>query len=154
MYEGESVSDPVVSDSLWSHGLYLTRVLCPWNSPGKNTGVGCHSLLQGSFLTQGLNQGLLHCRWILDHLSHQGSPFLCISQFKNLNPDPRPYLESFNGSLCPQNQDPLCFSPIYLFNKSTPLDIMRAVQSSGWIYSLWTGMPAQSLRSCILRWVT
>ena len=29
------------------------RLLCPWNSPGKNTGVGCHFLLQGIFLTQG-----------------------------------------------------------------------------------------------------
>ena len=47
--------------------------LCPWNSPGKNTGVGCHSLLQGIFPTQGLNLGLLHCRQILYHLSHLGS---------------------------------------------------------------------------------
>ena len=44
----------------------------PWNSPGKNTGVGCHSLLQAIFLTKGLNSGLLHCRKILYHLSHQG----------------------------------------------------------------------------------
>ena len=34
--------------------------LCPWNSPGKNTGVCCHSLLQGIFMTQGSNPGLLH----------------------------------------------------------------------------------------------
>ena len=34
----------------------------PWDSPGKNTGVGCHFLLQGIFLTQGSNPGLLHCR--------------------------------------------------------------------------------------------
>ena len=47
---------------------------CPWNSPGKNTGVGCHSLLQGIFPTQGLNPGLLHCRKILYHLSYQWSP--------------------------------------------------------------------------------
>ena len=50
------------------------RCLCPWNSPGKNTGVGCHSLLQGIFLTQGSNQGLLHWRQILYSLSHQSSP--------------------------------------------------------------------------------
>ena len=48
-------------------------VLCPWNSPGKNTGVGSHSLLQGIFPTQGSNPGLLLCRQILYHLSHQGS---------------------------------------------------------------------------------
>ena len=41
----------------------------PWNSPGKNTGVGSHSLLQPIFLTQGLNPGLLHCRQIPYHLS-------------------------------------------------------------------------------------
>ena len=44
------------------------------DSPGKNTGVGCHFLLQGIFLTQGLNLGLLYCRQILYRLSHQGSP--------------------------------------------------------------------------------
>ena len=44
------------------------------DSPGKNTGVGCHDLLQGIFQTQGLNPGLPHCQHILYHLSHQGSP--------------------------------------------------------------------------------
>ena len=48
----------------------------PWNFPGKNNGVGCNSLLQGIFPTQGSNPGLLHCRQILYHLSHQGSPVL------------------------------------------------------------------------------
>ena len=47
----------------------LTRFLCPWNSPGKITGVGCHSLLQRIFLTQGLNPSLLSCRRILYHVS-------------------------------------------------------------------------------------
>ena len=46
------------------------------DSPGKNTGVGCHTLLQGIFPTQGLNPGLPHCRWILYCLTHQGSPWL------------------------------------------------------------------------------
>ena len=44
------------------------------DSPGKNTGVGCHDLLQGIFPTQGSNPGLLYYRQILYHLSHQGSP--------------------------------------------------------------------------------
>ena len=44
------------------------------DSPGKNTGVGCHALLQGLFPTQELNRGLLHYRQILHHLSHQESP--------------------------------------------------------------------------------
>ena len=56
------------------HGLLPARLLCSWNSPGKDTGVGCHSLLQGIFQTQGLILGLLHCRQIVYRLSHQGSP--------------------------------------------------------------------------------
>ena len=44
------------------------------DSSGNNTGVGCHALLQGILLTQGLNPGLPHCRRILYQLSHQGSP--------------------------------------------------------------------------------
>ena len=55
------------------HGLWPVRLLCPWNSPGKNTGVGSHSLLQGIFPTQGLNLDLLCCRQILYCLSHQES---------------------------------------------------------------------------------
>ena len=43
--------------------------------PGRSTGVGCHFLLQGIFLTQGLNPGLTHCRQTLYRLSHQGSLF-------------------------------------------------------------------------------
>ena len=50
------------------------RLLCPWNSSGKNTGVDSHSLLQGIFLTQGSNPGFLHCREILYYRSHQRSP--------------------------------------------------------------------------------
>ena len=67
-YESESLS--VMADSLRPHGLYS-----PWSSPGQNTGVGSHSLLQGIFPTQGSNPGLPHCRqWILYQLSHKGSP--------------------------------------------------------------------------------
>ena len=54
--------------------LFATpRTIHPWNSPGQNTGMGSISLLQGLFLTQGSNPGLLHCRWILYQLSHKGS---------------------------------------------------------------------------------
>ena len=56
--ESESVSLPVESDSSRPHGLQPTRLLCPWDSPGKNTGVGSHSLLQGIFPIQGSNLGL------------------------------------------------------------------------------------------------
>ena len=70
----------VVSNSLWPHGLQSTRFLRPWDFPDKSTGVGCHFLLQGIFPTQGSNPGLLNCRQMLYHLSHQG--FLLLS-FKN-----------------------------------------------------------------------
>ena len=49
------------------------QALCSWDSPGKNTGVGSHFLLQGIFPTQGLNPCLQHFRQTLYHLSHQGS---------------------------------------------------------------------------------
>ena len=99
------------SNSLQPYGLYPARLLSPWDSPGRNTGVGCHALLwgnlpnpgmeprsqvdslpseppgkskntgvgtlpllQGIFPTQRSNPGLLHCRWILYQLCHQGSP--------------------------------------------------------------------------------
>ena len=55
--------------TLQSHGLYS-----PWNSLGQNTGVGSLFFLQGIFLAQELNRGLLHCRQILYLLSYQGSP--------------------------------------------------------------------------------
>ena len=66
----------VLCDSLWAHGLLPARLLRPWDFPGKNTGVGCHFLLQGIFLTQGSNTYLLHLlHWQADSLplSHLGS---------------------------------------------------------------------------------
>ena len=64
-----SESRSVMSNSLQPHRLYG-----PWDSPGKNTGGGSRSLLQGIFPTHGMNQGLPHCRQILYCLSHKGSP--------------------------------------------------------------------------------
>ena len=64
-----SVSCPlscsVLSNSLWPHGLYPARLLCPWDSPGKNTGVGGCALLQGTFPTRWSKPRPLHCRRIL-----------------------------------------------------------------------------------------
>ena len=51
-----SVSHSVMSNSLRPHGLWPTRFLCQWDSPSKNTGMGCHALLQGIFLIQGSNR--------------------------------------------------------------------------------------------------
>ena len=64
--------------TLWPHGLWPTRLFCPWDSPGKNMGVGCHCLLQGIFPTQESKPDLLHCRQILYWLTYEGSPaFMC-----------------------------------------------------------------------------
>ena len=56
---------------------------CPWNYPGKNTGVSCHFLLQGIFPSQGLKPGLQHCREILNQLSHQGRPLSWLNMTSN-----------------------------------------------------------------------
>ena len=61
--------------------LFVTPWSVHGDSPGKNTEVGCHSLFRGIFPTQGSNPGLLHCRKILYHLSHQGSPQLQYLRF-------------------------------------------------------------------------
>ena len=69
-----SVSCSVVPDSLRPHGLQSTRLLCPWDFPGKDTGVGCHGLLPGG--EPSLNLGLLI--WDADSLNilHLPGPFL------------------------------------------------------------------------------
>ena len=70
--QNKSETRSVVSECLRPHAR-PARLLSPWNSPGQNTGVGRHSLLQGIFPTQGLNPGVPHFRWILYQLSHRGS---------------------------------------------------------------------------------
>ena len=82
----ENVSHSVVCDSLQPHGLQPVRILCPWDFPGKNTGVGCHFLPQAIFPTQWLNPQLLH--WQADSLplSHWGStspPAKCAPPIKS-----------------------------------------------------------------------
>ena len=79
-------SHSVVSESLQPFGLQPIRLLCPWNFPGKNNGVGGHFLLQGTLLSPGKNSCLLclqHCKWILYPLIHQGTPVavVCLSLF-------------------------------------------------------------------------
>ena len=70
----------------FSHSVHVWLFATQWtvacqaplsmDFPGRNTGVGCHFLLQGIFLTQGLNLGLQHYRQTLHHLSRQGSPMI------------------------------------------------------------------------------
>ena len=77
----------VMPNSLRLHGLQPTRLFCPWDFPGKNIRVGLHALLQGIFLTQGWNPHLLcllHCKWILYCLSHQGKPLICMALYMKI----------------------------------------------------------------------
>ena len=70
-------SRSVVSDSVRPRGLQPSRLLCPWDSPGKNTGGGCHCLLQGIFPHPRLLH-LLCWQVVLDHERLLGSPLgLC-----------------------------------------------------------------------------
>ena len=64
--KSEGVSHSVVSDSLWLPVLQPTRLLCPWDSPGKNTGVGCHSFSRGSSLLTSFQYFLSHLLWVDD----------------------------------------------------------------------------------------
>ena len=87
------VSHSVVSNSLQPRGVKPTRLLCPWDSPGKNIGAGCHALLQGIFPTQQSNPGLPHCRQILYRLSHQESPGNPLKWMGHLPP----FTQSYTG---------------------------------------------------------
>ena len=86
----------------------------PWDFPGKSTGVCCHFLLQGVFLTQGSNLDLLHCKQMLYCLSHQEVHFLYASaqisshqddlpsppHIKHISPYPPTYCHHWNSYLC------------------------------------------------------
>ena len=64
---------------LWPYGPWSARLLCPWDSPGKNSGVGGHVLLQGIFLIQGLNLPSCVCsidKQVLYHYHHLESPLI------------------------------------------------------------------------------
>ena len=87
----------VGSDSLWPHGLQL---VCPWNSSGKNIGVGCHFLLHGIFPTKGLNPGLPNCRQILYCQSHQGSPLRVLDGHENWQKTVKQCPKIWSGRKC------------------------------------------------------
>ena len=72
------ISHSVMSNSLWPYECSPPGYSALGDSPDKNTGVGCHALLQGILPTQGLNWGLLHHMLILYQLSYQGSPTISI----------------------------------------------------------------------------
>ena len=90
-----------MSNSLRPHGLLSTRLLCPWDSPGKNTGVVCHALFHGIFPTKGWNPPLLHFMRILHHWAPWGSPSVCLHlKLKTVTENSR------QARIIPKAQDP------------------------------------------------
>jgi len=98
----ESVSQSIKSNSLRPHGLLPIRLLCLWDYPGNNTGVGCHFLLQGIFPIQGSNSSLVHCRQIVYRLS-QGTS---LSQWCH---------STISSSVVPFSSCPQSFPPVGSF---------------------------------------
>ena len=103
-----------------TNGLQPTRFLHPWVFPGKNTGVGCHFLLQEIFSTQGLNPGLPHCRQTLYRLSHQGIHL----KIKNITRDNEGHYIMIKGSI--QEED-ITIINIYSPNIGAPQYIRQTL---------------------------
>ena len=117
----------VMSNSLWLHGLWPTRLLCPWGSPDKNIEVSCQALLQGIFLTQELNLHLLHllhCRQILYHWAtrkaHEGS-YAAAAAAKSLQS-------------CPTLHDPIDGSP-----SGSPVPGLLQARTLEWVAISFSG---------------
>ena len=100
IYKSEGVSHSVLSDSVGPCGLQPTKLFCLWDSPGKNTGVGSHSLLQGIFPTQKSNPGLPYCRWICYWLSHQGNLDASLRPLRILLASPLPPAKGWSSFHC------------------------------------------------------
>ena len=131
----------VMSESLPPQGL------CSWDSPAKNTGVGCRSLLQGIFLTQESNRRLLHCGEILYCLSHLGSPAFTLTQTQKQNDT----LWYYSCCLVPKlhltllwlHSPPGSFCPWYFTGKNTEAGCHFLLQgifpTQGWTCVSWIG---------------
>ena len=94
-----------MTDSVSPHRLQPARLLCPWDFPGKNTGVGCHFLLHGICPTQGLNPGLLRLlHWQVGSLPliHPGSPQKPLQRLKRCLCSPTQFIPN---TICPGSPD-------------------------------------------------
>ena len=143
--------------------LWPARVLCPWDSPGKDTGVGCHFLLQMIFLTQGLNPGLLHHRWTLSpseppgkDASYHPSRFYCtahsVGKESTCNARDPSLIPGSGRSTGEGIGYPLQYSWASLMAqlvKNLPVMPETWFQSLGWEYPLEKG---KATHSSILAW--
>ena len=141
----------VVSDSLRPHELYSARLLCPWHFSGKNTGVGCHFLVQGIFLTQGWNPCLLcflHCRLILYCWAIQGA-------HRRIRSD-QISRSVMSDSLQPhesQHARPPCPSPTPEFTETHIHRVSDAIQPSHPLSSPSPPAPNHSQHQSLFQWV-
>ena len=150
------VSCSVVSDSVRTHGLWPIRLLCPWDSPGKNTGVGCHSFLQGIFPTQGSNASLPHSKWTLSEPPRKPHFLLCYLNYDPCLPDKSPacrILLPACSSLqpCPTLCDPMnCSLPGSSVHGILQARILEWVAMS---FSRWSSWPRDwPSVFCLLHW--
>ena len=111
----------VVSNPVRPHGRQPARLRCPWDSPGKNTGVGCCAVLQGVFLTQGSIARLLHGRWALYSLSRLGSPPRLVPLFPTLPRNSHPVFGLQSCPATPIFQSPAQPSPLNSSGVARPL---------------------------------
>ena len=137
-----SVSCSRVCHSLLTHGLEPTRLLYPWNSPGKNTGEGCHTLLQGIFPTQGLNPGLLHCRQILYCLSYSPSEAIKAALMFLVHIWTIKGLQTFEERLPMKGGGPSLPLPPH----QSGTECRHSASSWGQISSCWASLMAQSIK--------
>ena len=112
------------------------------DSPGRNTGVGCHALLQGIFPTQGSNPDLPHCRQILYHLSHQRSLFyvqwcMYINSTLLIHPSPSPFPFGNHGGGLVTKSCPTLVTP-WTVACQAPLSMGFSRQE------YWSGLPFPS----------
>ena len=129
-----------MSDCVWSYGLQPARLLCQWDPPGKNTGLGCRALPQGIIQTQGLNLCLLHfLQWQAGSppLTLPGKPSICVHAHVNACVCMRVRIYSYKCT-------PMCAPPphTHIHSRQTP-------QCPQWSY--WFSHPCviNPLPSCV-----
>ena len=127
--------------------LEPASLLCPWDFPGKNTGVGCHFLLQGLFPTQGLNLSLLHCGHILYWMSYKGSINIALGP-PFLRPCPWPSLFLSTILAHPAMQKEICSICNTVPNMEVTLNSLERASASRISFEPYKGPMSQSRMTC------
>ena len=138
-------------------------------SLGKNIGVGCHALLQGIFPTQGSKPGVPHCRRILYHLSHQGSPFKLLCESNPGQPElqkfPSSQRETYHFHRVTQSfpllewhwhlaPSPLVIAGSTCFISQNVLCLLQFLKSLHWKTNQKMSMPRRSYFKCAVKLIS